>query len=707
MAAVLIWGDTARMVTPGGPIGTRPVRDIIWFAVLMDGIILALLVWFYRAADRARYSLRYFSPTEFRCLTAIAEVVVLGEDEQLSAEDVARNTDAYLARFAARSKWLARAVLNGIQMYPVLTLHPPLSYMSEADRLAFLRRRFYQDVTLRLLPGFLRTLVQASIRMAKQLAYLGYYGDARTFASVGYVPFSQRPDRNDRLAKTPGSTRSLLDVRRPAEVYHEVIEGDVIVIGSGAAGAILAHRVLTETDRSVLMIERGMHVDPGEFVEDEIEQLSKLYQDGALQLSRDFRLQVLQGSCVGGTTVVNNAVCFRTPERVLQHWNELGAGLDDARLASSLTAVEQLIDVHVQQEARLNPGAGLFTKGVRALGMDQPPHRYGIISANIRDCLGCGYCNIGCAYGRKLSMLDVVLPDAQRRAGERFRIMSGCEAMELRGSGRRIEAVRCRLANGRRVDIRGRTFVVAAGAISSSLLLLRSGVGGRSVGRGVSFNLGSPITALFDRKLDSYDGLQISHFLEPPNSPGFVIETWYNPPVAQALTMPGWFEDHYRNMRNYDRMSAAGVLVGSEPNARVRRAGLTGREIDYTPTAGDLARILDGVRLAGEIFLAGGAQVVMPATWRYLEFRSAADLARLRDEVRDPSDITLGTGHPMGGNAIGRDPGNSVVDAEFRVHGYENAFVCDASVFPTATGVNPQLTVMGLAHYAAPIVGAS
>ncbi len=700
MLTTLVWGDTARIVDPGAPIGARAVRDVLLFAMVLDGVILAVLILSFRAAERARYALRWLSPLQFRALAALADVIVAGDKEVLTAEEVAHNTDRYLSSFRARSKWLARLVLTGMQWLPLLTLNPPFSAMSAERRLSFLKRHFRSDVRRRRVSGFIRTLLQAAIRMAKQLCYLGYYADERTWDSVGYVPFSRRSDRDDRMRSIPAPPRAGLRTIRPDNVQGRALTADVLVIGSGAAGSIVAHEILRRSGREVLIIERGDHVDPSEFVEDEVEMLSRLYADGALQLSRDFRLQVLQGSCVGGTTVVNNAVCFRLPDDVLAEWNGYGAGLERDRLDASFTAVEQLIRVVSQANAPLSPGGPLFVAGIERLGLDRS-FQSSVVSANLGGCLGCGYCNIGCAFGRKLSMLDSVLPAAQTLATERLRILAGCTARRLRRRGGRIEAVQCKLSDGRSLEIRAETVILAAGAVSSPLLLMRSALGGRAVGRRASFNLGSPVTAAFEHPVRAYDGLQISHFLRPEVGRGFVLETWYNPPVAQALAMPGWFEDHFNNMLRYDRLAAAGVLVGSEATGRVRDRGLTGREIDFTPSETDLSRVLDGVTMAGEIFLAAGATSVMPATFDYHEFRNPESLRSLPSLVRDASDITLGTGHPMGGCALSADGDRGVVNVDFRVHGTENLFVCDASVFPGSTGVNPQLTVMALAHYAA------
>ena len=205
--------------------------------------------------------------------------------------------------------------------------------------------------------------------------------------------------------------------------------------------------------------------------------------------------------------------------------------------------------------------------------------------------------------------------------------------------------------------------------------------------------------------LRAFAGLQMSDYVEGGEARDHVIETWFNPVMSQALVMPGWLGEHQRNMERYDRLGSLGVLVESERNGNHvlrRRELFSGSEVAFTPSERDLRRLLRGLREAGELLLEAGAKHVMPATFRYEELRSTADLSRLDygDLVKDASDISVNTGHPQGGNAISRDRATGVVDERFRVHGWENLYVCDASVFPTAVRVNPQLTVMALAQRA-------
>jgi choline dehydrogenase-like flavoprotein len=496
-------------------------------------------------------------------------------------------------------------------------------------------------------------------------------------------------------------------VRRAADLNGAVVEADVCVIGSGAAGAIIAYR-LAEQGRRVVVLERGRYVEPRHFTYDEVEMIGKLYADGVFQQTEDFRFTILQGSCVGGSTVVNNAVCFDPPERVLDAWNDESgqhAGLDRAALERSVHAVRQLLCIAPQDHDCLNPSASKYLQG--AANPMSPAARLdvGPVEANITGCLGCGYCNIGCAYGKKLSMLDTVLPWAQGRFGGKLEIIAECEVVRLRtmsGQPTRVLDARAVAPNGRRITIRADRFVVSAGTIASSYLLRRSGIGrGLPVGQQMSFNMGSPLTADFEEVLNAHDGLQISHFGLPQPERGFVLETWWNPPATQAVNMPGWFEQHFENMRRYPHLMAVGVLVGTKPEARLVQALTGGPGVVYQPDPGDLRKLADGLVQVGEMLFAAGARRVMLNTWGYDEFTHPNQLFDIYRIAADPSYLTLGTGHPQGGNAISVDPERGVVGPDFRVHGYANLYVCDASVFPTSATVNPQLTVMSLAHYAA------
>ncbi len=80
------------------------------------------------------------------------------------------------------------------------------------------------------------------------------------------------------------------------------------------------------------------------------------------------------------------------------------------------------------------------------------------------------------------------------------------------------------------------------------------------------------------------------------------------------------------------------------------------------------------------------------------EIGTKADIPKLKDAVREnPDNLMLGSAHPQGGNRMGNNERECVVDSDCKVFGFDNLYVCDASVFPTALGVNPQLTVMALA----------
>jgi choline dehydrogenase-like flavoprotein len=688
--------------TFGEPFGTNlspTLQLLIWTAAAT--FVAVLLFLLYRSAVKARYGLKYLWPHQHNTAMAMAEVLVIGPEEALTPEQVAKGIDDYLYSFSAHEKWKGAAAFTVLTVYPLFRLRPPFALMSPDRRLAFIERCFVNDVVERRLPGFLRKFNQQFLFAAQQLAIIGYYPDPRTFGSTGYVPFTERKGYAKAMKRV--GKLATLDVSEPNEVDADRITADVAIVGSGAAGAILAYR-LAERGREVVLLEGGKYVNPRDFTEDERVQFSNLYSDGGMQLSTDARFQVLQGKCVGGSTVVNNAVCYDIPAHTLRRWNDpdgLDANLDAQRLGQSFDWLHKWLPVLSQKDnAYLEAGGSKMAKGIRRLGLDGEG---GVVDANIKGCLGTGYCNIGCAYGKKLSALDNILPRAQRKSPGAVRIFSECFADSIRTRGKRATEVNCTLSDGRRLRVAAKTVVVAGGALASSLLLQRSGLGGRRVGTGLSFNVGAPLTADFPQELNSYDGLQITHGFRPIGEDQLIFESWFNPVGAQALLTPGWFTDHFHNMRRYTHLSCIGVVVGSQSNAIIK-PGFRGKgmKLQYEPAESDLKLLIKGTKLAARIHFASGALRVMPMTFRSISYTSLEQVDELDDIVRDNTDIGLHTSHPQGGNAVSRDPAKGVVDERFRVHGLENVYVCDASVFPSSVTVNPQLTVMAIADYAAP-----
>jgi choline dehydrogenase-like flavoprotein len=692
----------------------RTVDDVLlsgstlrWGWLAADLVIAATFVFLHHKAVRSRHDLRFLPPCGFRALTALAEVLVLRDDRDVTAAEVGVRVDHYLARFRARAKWKIWASFVLLAYAPLLTLHPPFHVMSPDARQRWVTRRFLDETYDWLVPRRVRDLRSALIRTAQQFCFFGYYGDPQAAEKVAYLPFSERDEYEARMREvTPNRHVKCMD---PSDVHGEYLEAEIVIVGTGAAGSTLAYE-LARRGHDVLLLERGLHVDPDSFTEDEAEQLSNLYADGALTLSTDFRFRVARGMCVGGSTVVNNAVCFDIPEGVLDRWvgPELEAGLDRGRFEQAFKDMRAFLKVNpIQPDDRLNPGAWPLVDAINAVAVGDDC-RFDVVKANMDGCLGSGYCNIGCKFGKKLSMLDWTLPKAQEEFPGRVRVLPECRAEKLLVRRGHASGVRARLGDRRRLTVRAGTVVVSAGAIASSILLQRSGLGEGRAGTGLSFNIASPVTLDFERVLHSERGAQISHYLHRPGTAdcdGLAFETWFNPVVSQALFMPGWFQEHWNNMRRYKHMTCLGVVVGSESNGVVKAGLLEEVDLTYEPTDRDFVKLKDGVRMACDIGLRAGALRALPPTFRMLEIFNDDDLALIDTELGSSSDLSVNSAHPQGGNRMSADAKRGVVDPEFRVYGTDNVYVCDASVFPSSITVNPQLTVMALAKYAADEIG--
>lgn len=473
---------------------------------------------------------------------------------------------------------------------------------------------------------------------------------------------------------------------------------DAAVVGSGAGGAVVAYHLAAQGLR-VALLERGPAVGPEQMDDDEMAMIGRLYKDGGAQMNTDADMFVLQGSVVGGSTVLANGVCFRLPEEVRAAWAREGFELPRDRLEAAFRRVEHALGVAPMDERTLNSAAGPLRRGAEAAGLP-----WGRFAKNFHRCVACGACNVGCRYGRKMDASRTWVPWAAQRGAE---VLSECQAVCIERTGGRVAAVRVRdLRDGTTFRVRAARTVLAAGAIGTPELLLRSGIAPETAGLRTSFHVGSVVAAEFPAPLDAWHGDPMGvHF----SGEGYLAEQLHNPPASFALTLPGWYDRHHDDLGRYRAFTAAGLIVPTAPTGRVflgvgrrlLRPLFDHAEIRFRLGPRDLASLRRGLRDVATAFLAAGAVRVLPPTGVPLELRHPADVGRIDDVVRQQADVTgFGTSHPQGGAVAGDDPRRAPVGPDFRVRGFEDLFVADASLFPSPTRVNPQLTVMAVADLA-------
>ena len=155
-----------------------------------------------------------------------------------------------------------------------------------------------------------------------------------------------------------------------------------IKLGYWYAWALMAPVIVAVTRRFPL--ERGRWIRPADVPPDELTALSTLYKDGGAQINSTLDFTVLQGTCVGGSTLLANVVCFRLPEGVRRRYAAGGFELEPDSLAASYARVESVLGMHETEPTVLNPVAFRLEQGMRALGMTPTRFRFASIGCSAR-----------------------------------------------------------------------------------------------------------------------------------------------------------------------------------------------------------------------------------------------------------------------------------------------------------------------------------
>ncbi len=438
------------------------------------------------------------------------------------------------------------------------------------------------------------------------------------------------------------------------------LDCDVCVIGSGAGGGPAA-AVLAGAGLDVVVLEAGGYYGPPDFDGAELAGLERLYLDGGALATTDQSVGILAGSCLGGGTVVNYTTSFRTPDGVREEWG--GPFATDA-FARSLDAAWERLGANTEHN-RVPAREEKVRAGLERLGWH--------VDAMPRDVRGCdqgqvcGYCPYGCRLGAKQSSDRTWLVDAERAGA---RIVTGARAERI-SPGPLVEAGA--------LSVRARAVVVACGAIHTPALLLRSGLGNRHVGRNLHLHPVGGALGFFDEEIRPWEGtmqaLYSDELADLDSGYGLRYETTATHPGFAAAFLP-WTgaREHRELMLGLARAAPLGVLLRDRDGGRVRVRRDGTPAVQYRLSAYDARHLRAGIDGAVRILEAAGAERIVT------------------------SEPSLFSFHQMGSARMGGSPETSACDWEGRLWGSPDVVVCDGSAFPSASGVNPMITISALAH---------
>ena len=474
------------------------------------------------------------------------------------------------------------------------------------------------------------------------------------------------------------------------------LDADVVVIGSGAGGSTVA-ATAAEAGLRVIVLEEGGYYTTKDYGANITEMMGKVMRDGgSTVLMGRSPIPYLEGRCVGGSTVINGGMCWRTPDHILDEWvSERGlTELAPSRLESYFERVEKVINARHQ-----DPGSEGTCNQVFKRGADQLGWRLSQNKRNQVHCVGSNDCVTGCPSGAKQSTLYSWLPRFFRAGGTLFTRMRVTKILTEAGRATGVAGILNDPFKKRRFSIKADAVVLSCGAIQTPLLLQRNKLCRPCdhVGKHFTIHPNVKVAALFDDPVDSMRGThqawQCTEFVDE----GILLAPGAIPTAFMSAVFPSFGRQLAEKMKLARYIATGGVLVDDHAEGRIRTLPFGVPYVRYDVTDVDQSKFIRAAGLLARLYFEAGAREVYTAFHHWPVLRSVDDIARMQQAKPSVESTEYFTAHIMGTCRMSNHPSEGVVGPDGQAWDVPGLFIADASVLPGTIGVNPQVTIMALA----------
>lgn len=477
------------------------------------------------------------------------------------------------------------------------------------------------------------------------------------------------------------------------------ISADVVIIGSGAGGAVAAANCAAAGLKTVVL-EAGPELKREDMTRNAPMFLAKYYWEGGMRLMQaDNPIPTMQGRCLGGSTVVNSAIMLKLPEWVRREWVE-----DDGITTLKDESLDRCFErIFAGTSTAPTP---LSVQGPRNLlvrdALDAAGVRNGPLPRAVVNCKGCADCVVGCEEGAKQSMDRTYIAEAVRSGAE---VYTCSEVDRLTMEGNRAVGV-----TGRVIDINGwkttGTFrvsaprvILAAGATGTPCILQKSRVNPRRlIGKKFDAHITGGSMAVMNQRVDPWVGATQGWGAISDEIQGLKFESLWADPSIMLVKWGGIGESFLRKLPDISHALCAAVVYRGHGTGtiKVRRDGTP--RIKFKIPDSDAQTVFRGLKLLADGLFKVGAKYqhagMLPVGPEFM--RSEADTECLLSNKLKGKHLTMTANHVFGSCWMSADARSGPVDVNGKLRETEGIWVCDASLFPSPSAVNPQATVMAL-----------